>query len=112
MFTAAPALAVRTTPMSRPRWLRNAMSPHGLVRRVAITVPYFTTAAMMASRTDYVAGLPSRAAEVLCDAFPIRIARTTFPLPSIGMSVMWHERTDADPGARYFRRLVADAVQR
>ena len=83
----------------------------GLVRRVAVTVPYFTTAAMMASRTDFVAGLPSRAAEVLCEAFPIRIARATFPLPSIGLSMMWHERTDADPGGRYFRRLVADAVR-
>jgi DNA-binding transcriptional LysR family regulator len=83
----------------------------GLVRRVAITVPYFTTAAMMASRTDCLAGLPSRAAEVLCEAFPIRIARTTFSLPSMLMSMMWHERTDADPGARYFRRVVADAVR-
>jgi hypothetical protein len=27
------------------------------------------------------------------------------------MSMMWHERTDADPGARYFRRVVADAVR-
>jgi DNA-binding transcriptional LysR family regulator len=83
----------------------------GLVRRVAVTVPYFTTAAMMASRTDFVAGLPNRAAEVLCEAFPLRIARATFPLPSLGLSMMWHERTDADPGARYFRRLVAEAVR-
>jgi DNA-binding transcriptional LysR family regulator len=83
----------------------------GLLRRVAVTVPYFTTAAMMASRTDCVAGLPSRAAEVLCKAFPIRIARTTFPMPTMSMSMMWHERTDADPGANYVRRLVADAVR-
>ncbi len=83
----------------------------GLVRRVAVTVPYFTTAAMMASRTDFVAGLPNRAAKVLCEAFPLKIARTTFPLPSMGLSMMWHGRTDADPGARYFRRLVAEAVR-
>ncbi len=83
----------------------------GLVRRVAITVPYFTTAVMMAAGTDLVAGLPNRAAEVLCAAFPVRIARTTFPLPSMGISLMWHERTDADLGARYVRRLVADATR-
>jgi hypothetical protein len=29
----------------------------------------------------------------------------------VDMSMMWHERTDADPGARCFRRLVADAVR-
>jgi DNA-binding transcriptional LysR family regulator len=83
----------------------------GLERKVGITVPYFTTAAMMASRTDLVAGLPSRAAHVLCRMLPIRIAPTTFPLPSMGISMTWHERTDADAGAKYFRRLVADAVR-
>ena len=83
----------------------------GLERKVAITVPYFTTAAMMAARTDCIAGLPSRAAEVLCRLLPIKIARTTFPLPSMGISITWHERTDADPGARYFRKLIADAVR-
>ena len=66
---------------------------------------------MMASRTDLVAGLPSRAAAILCEAFPLRIAGTTFPLPAMDISVMWHERTDADPGAQYFRNLVADAVR-
>jgi DNA-binding transcriptional LysR family regulator len=83
----------------------------GLVRRVAVTVPYFTTAALMASRTDFVAGLPSRAAAVLCAVLPVRIAPTTFPLPSMDISITWHARTDADPGARYLRRLVADALR-
>jgi DNA-binding transcriptional LysR family regulator len=83
----------------------------GLERTVSLTVPYFTTAAMMAARTDCVAGLPSRAAEVLCRILPIRIAPATFPLPTMSMSMTWHERTDADPGARYFRELVATAVR-
>ncbi|HEY6463471.1 MAG TPA: LysR family transcriptional regulator [Polyangiaceae bacterium] len=83
----------------------------GLTRRVAVTVPYFTTAAMMASRTELVAGLPSRAAKVLCEILPVKIAPATFPLPSIGISLLWHERTDADPAARFFRRLVAEAVK-
>ncbi|HEY1697068.1 MAG TPA: LysR family transcriptional regulator [Polyangiaceae bacterium] len=83
----------------------------GLTRRVAVTVPYFTTAAMMASRTDFVAGLPSRAAKVLCEMLPVKVAPASFALPSIGVSIFWHERTDADPGARFFRRLVADAVK-
>jgi DNA-binding transcriptional LysR family regulator len=83
----------------------------GLSRKVAITVPYFSTAAMIASRTDCIAGLPSRAARVLCGAFPVKIAPATFPLPTMSLSVTWHERTDADPGARFFRQLVIDAVK-
>jgi DNA-binding transcriptional LysR family regulator len=83
----------------------------GLERKVAIAVPYFTTAAMIAERTDFVAGLPSRVAEVLCKAFAIKIAPATFALPSMSMSLAWHERTDADPGGRFFRKVVIDAVR-
>jgi DNA-binding transcriptional LysR family regulator len=83
----------------------------GLERKVAITVPYFTTAAWIASRTDCIAGLPSRLAEVVCRTLPLKVAATTFPLPKMGMSIVWHERTDADPGGRYFRELVLETVR-
>ncbi|MEO7734092.1 MAG: LysR family transcriptional regulator [Kofleriaceae bacterium] len=83
---------------------------HGLTRSVAVTVPYFSTAAMIAAQTDCIAGLPSRAAELFCRLLPLRVARATFPLPSIGIVLSWHDRTDADAGARYVRQLVADAV--
>jgi DNA-binding transcriptional LysR family regulator len=82
----------------------------GLERKVAVTVPYFTTAAMIASRTDCIAGLPSRLAKVLCKHLPIKVAATTFAMPKMGLSLVWHDRTDADPGGRYFRDLVAEAV--
>lgn len=84
----------------------------GLERRVAITVPSFTLAAQMASRTDLVAGVPSRAAGALCAAFGTRSLRAAFSLPAMAISLAWHERTDADPGARFFRKLVADATRR
>jgi DNA-binding transcriptional LysR family regulator len=82
----------------------------GLERKVAVTVPYFTTAAMIASRTDCIAGLPSRMARALCKHLPLKVPATMFPLPKMGMSLVWHERTDADPGGRYFRDLVVKAV--
>jgi len=84
----------------------------GLERKVAITVPYFTTAAMIASRTDCIAGLPSRMAEVMCRYLPVKVAATTFPMPKMGLSLVWHERTDADPAGKYFRELVAKAVSK
>jgi DNA-binding transcriptional LysR family regulator len=83
----------------------------GLERRVAVVVPFFATAALIASCTELVAGLPSRAAAVLCKAFGTKLVPATFALPSIGVSMMWHERTDADPGARFFRELVATATR-
>ena len=83
----------------------------GLERHVRFTVPYFTTAAMVAARTDCIAGLPSRVAESLVAMLPIKIVPTTFPLPAMRISLVWHDRTDRDPGARFFRKVVVDAVR-
>lgn len=63
----------------------------GLERKVTVRVPYFATAALIASRTDCIAALPSRLARVLCNTMPIKVAATTFPCPrwasrSCGMS--------------------------
>ncbi len=91
--------------LSEQHWQRA-----GLERKVSIAVPYFTTAAMIAARTDCVAGLPSRMAKALCRLLPLKILATTFPLPKMGLSLAWHERTDADPGCRFFRDLVVKAV--
>lgn len=83
---------------------------HGLQRRVVLTVPYFMTAALAAASTDAVAGLPERLARLCCRMLPLKIVPTSFPLPRMNTVMVWHERTDADPGARYFRQLVIDAV--
>ena len=83
----------------------------GLRREAPVTVPHFTAAAMVASRTDLMAGLPHRFAKLMCGLLPLRVVPTLFPVPKIGIALVWHERTDADPGARFFRRLVADTLK-
>jgi len=50
--------------------------------------------------------------ENLCKAFGARAVRSAFALPSIEMALLWHERTDADPGAAYMRALVLDVARR
>jgi DNA-binding transcriptional LysR family regulator len=92
--------------LAEQHWRRS-----GLERKVAITVPYFITAAMIASRTDCIAALPGRMADVACRYLPLKSVATTFQLPKMSMSLVWHERTDADPGGRYFRDVVAKAVR-
>jgi DNA-binding transcriptional LysR family regulator len=94
--------------MAEEHWRRVGIK----TRKVAISVPYFTTAAMIVARTDCIAGLPRRLAEVMCRQLPLEMVPTTFPLPKIEMSLVWHDRTDADPGGRCFRDLVVEAVKR
>ncbi len=82
----------------------------GLQRNVAVRVPYFTTAALIASKTDLVASVPRRAADIFTAMLPLRTLATTFTIRPMPMALVWHERTHADPGARYFRALITEAL--
>ena len=67
-------------------------------------------AAMAAAQTDCVAAIPDRVADLCIQLLPLKRVAAPFPMPRLTTVMMWHERTDADPGATFFRQLVADAV--
>lgn len=88
------------------------LSAQGLVeRRVALRVPQFMAAALVVSRTDHVAGMPQRFAELACTLLPLRMVRTPFTGLSLHVALHWHACTDADPGARAFREVVLSALR-
>lgn len=93
------------------RFFDQYMKEQGLTWRPALAVSQFIAAAMAAARTDYVAGLPRRAAEALCAMLPVRLMELTPKPPPLHMALIWHARTHADPGSRYFRELVIDTLQ-
>jgi DNA-binding transcriptional LysR family regulator len=80
-------------------------------RHVVLTVPYFITAAMAAAETDCVAALPSRMAELCVRLLPLKRVRAMFPLPRVNTVMVWHQRTDEDPGVKLFRDIVLQSVR-
>lgn len=78
----------------------------GLERRIVLVVPSFTAAAMAAAGTDLVAWLPGHAARLYTRILPLRSLRSPLPKLEVGCALAWHERTDADAGAAFFRALV------
>ncbi|HTS62655.1 MAG TPA: LysR family transcriptional regulator [Candidatus Acidoferrales bacterium] len=80
-------------------------------RRVLLTVPYFIIAAMAAAETDCVAALPGRMADLCVRLLPLKRVRAMFPLPRVNTVMLWHERTNSDPGARVFRDIVFDVTR-
>jgi DNA-binding transcriptional LysR family regulator len=82
-----------------------------LRRRVVLTVPYFIIAAMAAAETDCVAAIPDRMADLCLRLLPLKRVRATFPLPGMNMVMVWHERTNSDPGAKVFRDIVIGVVR-
>lgn len=78
----------------------------GLTRDIAVTVPSFAAAAMVVASTDLISGMPKRSAEALRRAMPLQILTTRLPPLRFPMTMMWHQRTDADPAAAYLRALI------
>jgi DNA-binding transcriptional LysR family regulator len=115
LFNELPHIDVQVT-LGRPgtghRAAEQQFAAQRVHRRVVLTVPYFFTAALAAAHTDCVAGLPDRLARLYIQLLPLTIMRAAFPLPRLQTMMVWHERTDADPGARFFRGLIEDAVRR
>jgi DNA-binding transcriptional LysR family regulator len=86
------------------------LARQGLERKVAVAVPTFVAALMIAASSDFVAGVPRRLASTLAKRLPIQL----YPIPGaalqFAMSAVWQERTHHDPGSRYFRELLAQAA--
>jgi DNA-binding transcriptional LysR family regulator len=113
LFNALPHIDVHVV-LGRPgtghRVAQRGWEHAHLHRRVVLTVPYFMTAAMAAAATDCVAALPDRVADLCVRLLPLKRVEPAFELPSLTTVMVWHERTDADPGATIFRHIVSDAV--
>jgi DNA-binding transcriptional LysR family regulator len=114
LFNALPHIDVHVV-LGRPgtghRVAQRGWEKAHVHRRVVLTVPYFMVAAMAAAETDCVAALPDRVAALCTRLFPLKKVEASFPLPRLTTVMIWHERTDVDPGARFFRELVTRAVR-
>jgi DNA-binding transcriptional LysR family regulator len=82
----------------------------GLVRDVAVIVPTFTAAAMLAAKTDHLAGMPQRMAQVLGESLPVRTVKFDVGWAGIHMVMSWHARTDHDAGSSAFREVISEAL--
>lgn len=72
---------------------------------IAVRLPGFVSAAMVARSSDLVATLPERVARLLAGEFGLRIVRPPLALPRMEICQYWHERFHRDPGHRWLRGL-------
>jgi DNA-binding transcriptional LysR family regulator len=93
------------------RIVEGFLAAHGLQRDIAISVPSFAAAAAIAAQTDWVAGMPRRMASVFLRQMPLTSVAMPVPAVRFRIQLLWHERTNQDAGARFFRTLIAAAVQ-
>jgi DNA-binding transcriptional LysR family regulator len=82
----------------------------GLTRSVALVVPYFSVAPLVVHETGLLATMSLRLAEVHARHLSLRLLEPPLELINYGVHMIWHERTDADEGARFFRELVHEVM--
>jgi len=88
-----------------------ALAALGQTRHVAVRIPYFATAALVAATSDLILTIPRRAAENFSDDQRLRLMEPPLKLPNFGYRMIWHERVHAEPDHVWFRRLILRAVR-
>jgi len=86
-----------------------ALAKRGLSRRVVVTVPHFSVVPVLVQQ-GYVATLSRRLAEAQARFYEVAWCEPPLSLGQRATRMIWHERTDADPGSRFLRQLVRDAA--
>jgi len=84
-----------------------ALTEQGRARDIAVVVPTFRAALVIAATTDLVALVP---ASYLAVQREVALVGFALPLdvPAITVSQLWHPRWDRDPAHRWLRALVRD----
>lgn len=88
-----------------------ALTEHGLMPQVALTVEEYGTVPAVLEATDLVVFLPRHVAEVFRGWFPsLRIAELPWPGRSTPVSLYTRNEASLSPAQRWFRSVVLDAV--
>ena len=89
-----------------------ALAATGRTRRVVLSVPYFMAALAAVARTDLIATLPRRIAEI----YAVDFGLATFPPPvairRFAVSMVWIKRQGADPGHFWLRDRIQNRRRR
>jgi DNA-binding transcriptional LysR family regulator len=62
------------------------------------------------AESDLIATLPQRVAQIAAATLPVRIHALPIELWDVRIALGWHERSQDDPGHRFFRDLVVATV--
>jgi DNA-binding transcriptional LysR family regulator len=85
------------------------LAARGLSREIALATPHFLVAPFAVAESDLVLTVPERVARTYARSLPLAILEPPMELPGFSVSVLWHERTDADEGLAWVRRCLVEA---
>lgn len=88
-----------------------ALGHLGLMRRVVQQCQNYQAASLVVAQSDLLLTMSRRHAELVNAALANRLLAMPLPLPSIGLSLYWHEACEHDPANRWLRDQVSALAQ-
>ena len=84
----------------------------GLTRRIVATVPHYIALPALIRGTDLIAHTRLRLVNVLRSSSNLAVFQipTSIRVPRLSFEQIWHPRYEGDPGHRWLRDLIVDAV--
>jgi DNA-binding transcriptional LysR family regulator len=82
----------------------------GIPLTVALSLSAAASVPYVVARTDYCAILPLVLGRAAVAYFPVRHLPLPVDMGSVPVGLYWHERTEHDPAARWFRDRMADVI--
>lgn len=79
----------------------------GLQRHVALSVPRYLELPYLVASTDLCAIAPRSMAETFATSFPVALHPPPFRLQKLVLRMVWHRRTELDPGLRWLRTQLS-----
>jgi DNA-binding transcriptional LysR family regulator len=108
-FLAARHITIRasTTGHAAHQLAAEALEAQLSPEAIALRLPSFAAVALVVCRTDTVATLPARVAEVVSAELGLVSFRTPLGLPQVDIGQFWHERYHRDPAHQWIRATIA-----
>lgn len=89
----------------------DALTTHGLERRVVAVGPTAAFALQLALATDLIVTLPDAVTRTARDQLGLATLPPPLPLPDVPLYLLWHRRYDNDRAHTWLRDLATDTVQ-
>lgn len=93
-----------------PHLQDEALARHGIVRRIAVYAPNFTSVAEAVVGTDLIAMMHARSARLFAERLPVRIVTPPMALRPFTEMLQWHKRKEGDPGIIWMRQILKDVA--
>lgn len=87
--------------------LDKALQAQNRVRRIGLTLSSYMAAPFAVAQSDLIATLPSSVVKTLGKAAGTVTLETPLPLPTLTVSLYWHERHHRDPAHAWVRQFIA-----